>query len=264
RPELVLDVASDGLGAGSVQVSPSRAFCDAVPGSTQTCIYPFGGATSTTLTAVPSGLSVFSGWSGDCSGTGPCTVNVSVRHAVRAPFGGPVDLLVTLRSIHYGGGGFSIDPPSPACESNPCRLSYRRGTVVTLTGFEGGPLDTFSWVTPPCGGTFCTLVMDRSRSLDAEVSEIDYSVDLVALAGPDQRVPLGTPLTLEGYVYSQFGRPLPPLSYAWWDDTTGEYLGYTATITPTLGFGLHDLTFYASDDSGGSAWDQVRVLVHDP
>src|SRR5262249_14240785 len=132
------------------------------------------------------------------------------------------------------------------------------------TGFEGGPLDTFSWVTPPCSGTFCTLVMDRSRSLDAEVSEIDYSVDLVALAGPDQRVPLGTPLTLEGYVYSPFGRPLPPLSYAWWDDTTGEYLGYTATITPTLGFGLHDLTFYASDDSGGSAWDQVRVLVHDP
>jgi hypothetical protein len=106
--------------------------------------------------------------------------------------------------------------------------------------------------------------MDRSQSVDAEVSEIDYSVDLVAFAGPDQRVPAGTPVTLEGFAFFQFPRLPPPLFYMWWDDTTGEFLGDTATIAPTLGFGLHDLTFSVNDDNGLSAWDQVRVLVHDP
>src|SRR5262249_9048108 len=86
RPELVLDVASEGLGEGSVQASPPDVFCDAVPGSTQTCTYPFGSETTVTLTAVPHGLSVFTGWSGACSGTGPCVVSVSARHSVRATF----------------------------------------------------------------------------------------------------------------------------------------------------------------------------------
>ena len=38
-PELVLDVASEGPGTGTVKADPPGAFCDGVPGSTQTCSY---------------------------------------------------------------------------------------------------------------------------------------------------------------------------------------------------------------------------------
>lgn len=43
-------------------------------------------ATVVTLTASPSAGSIFTGWSGDCSGTGACTVAMSSNHTVGATF----------------------------------------------------------------------------------------------------------------------------------------------------------------------------------
>ena len=99
---LVLDVASDGLGTGTVEVDPPRAFCDAVAGSTHRCSYTYGGPAQVTLTAVPEGLSAFAGWSGACSGTGPCMVDLAARRDVRATFRGPYHLAVKITAINGG------------------------------------------------------------------------------------------------------------------------------------------------------------------
>ena len=264
---LVLDVASDGLGTGTVHLDLPRAFCDAVAGSTHRCSYTYGGPAQVTLTAVPEGPSAFAGWSGACSGTGPCLVDLAARRDVRATFRGPYHLAVKVTVINGGVAAFTIDPPDPACDSGePCRrYSYRPGTVVTVTGFDGAPFSSFSWTSPVCSGNICTVVMDQDWLLEGVVSDSSDLFEMTAYAGPDQRVPAGTPTTLWGSVYNPLN--LQPVSYQWVDDATGTLLGEADMITIPLGFGLHQLRFYVlagADENFMSAQDFVQVLVHDP
>ncbi len=70
-------------GSGSVTSSPSGIDCGT------TCSAAFASGTSVTLTAVASGGSTFTGWSGEgCSGTGTCTVSLTANRAVTATFSG--------------------------------------------------------------------------------------------------------------------------------------------------------------------------------
>src|SRR4051794_24031047 len=57
-------------GGGSVRSSPAAIDC----GATCTATLPDG--TSLTLTATPSTGATFAGWSGACSGSGVCTLNL--------------------------------------------------------------------------------------------------------------------------------------------------------------------------------------------
>ena len=70
-------------GSGNVTSSPSGIDCGT------TCSAAFASGTSVTLTAVASGGSTFTGWSGEgCSGTGTCTVSLTANRAVTATFSG--------------------------------------------------------------------------------------------------------------------------------------------------------------------------------
>ncbi len=219
---LVLDVASDGFGTGTVRVDPPGAFCNAVAASTQTCSYAYASPGQVTLTAVPEGLSAFAGWSGACSGTGPCTVDMAARHDVRATFRGPFRVFVQITRIHHGSSSYTIEPPAPTCDmpvspQEPCqRYTYRPGTVVTVTGYEGGPLDSFYWATPSCDGDICTLVMDRDWYVEGVSSQIPNQFEMTVSAGPDRRVALGQPVNLLASVYNP--ENLQPLRYSWGDD----------------------------------------------
>jgi hypothetical protein len=63
-----LTVSKAGTGTGTVTSSPAGVNCGS------TCSYPFNYNTTVTLTATPSSNSVFSGWSGDCNGSGQVTM----------------------------------------------------------------------------------------------------------------------------------------------------------------------------------------------
>jgi hypothetical protein len=78
-----LNVTLAGTGTGAVASSAAGIDC----GSTCSHIY-HDGATAT-LTATPSGTSTFTGWSGACSGTGPCVVSISEIRTVTATFAAP-------------------------------------------------------------------------------------------------------------------------------------------------------------------------------
>jgi uncharacterized repeat protein (TIGR01451 family) len=69
-------------GSGRVVSDPIGISC---PG---TCARSYPAGTAVTLTATPSSGSSFRGWSSACSGTGPCTVQMSSRRSVRATFTG--------------------------------------------------------------------------------------------------------------------------------------------------------------------------------
>ena len=80
-PPHTLAVSRAGSGSGSVSSSPAGISC---PG---TCANTFTSGSSVTLTASPAFGSTFSGWSGGgCSGTGTCTVTMSVDQSVTASF----------------------------------------------------------------------------------------------------------------------------------------------------------------------------------
>jgi phospholipase C len=77
-PTLMVSLA--GTGSGSVVSNDSAINCG------QTCSATYSGSPQITLTATPGANSLFGGWSGACSGTGPCVVTVNSNQSVTATF----------------------------------------------------------------------------------------------------------------------------------------------------------------------------------
>jgi hypothetical protein len=76
----LLSVQPSGTGSGTVTSSPAGIAC----GTDCSESYPAG--TSVTLTASPAAGSSFTGWGGDCSGAGACTVTMDFDRSVSATF----------------------------------------------------------------------------------------------------------------------------------------------------------------------------------
>ena len=123
-----LTVVEMGNGAGTVTSSPAGINCGT------TCSYSFTTGSSVTLTAVASGSSTFTGWSGACSGAGSCVVTMSSAESVNATFSLPTQPLY----INAGGGAAS---PYVADED------YSGGTTASYTNAVSTALLTGT--TPP-------------------------------------------------------------------------------------------------------------------
>jgi hypothetical protein len=79
-PDKTLTLTKAGSGTGTVTSSPAGISCGS------TCAHAFKHGTTVTLTAVASARSRFAGWSGECSGTGSCTLTMSANRSVAATF----------------------------------------------------------------------------------------------------------------------------------------------------------------------------------
>ena len=88
-----------GKGKGSVTSSPGGIICGA------DCTEAYNTGTTVTLSALPDGNSVFSGWSGACTGTGACAVTMDAANSVTATF-----TLKTYTITATAGSGGSISP----------------------------------------------------------------------------------------------------------------------------------------------------------
>jgi hypothetical protein len=80
---VTLAVTKAGSGSGVVTSAPAGIACGA------TCSAIFATGTSVTLTAAPSTKNSFLGWSGACTGTGPCVLPMTADRAVTATFKAP-------------------------------------------------------------------------------------------------------------------------------------------------------------------------------
>ena len=78
-----LSVSLAGAGGGEVTSSPAGIDCSTTP---STCMHQFAYGTSVTLTVASAARSSFDGWSGACTGTGTCSVTMSLDKAVTATF----------------------------------------------------------------------------------------------------------------------------------------------------------------------------------
>jgi len=75
-----LTVSKTGTGSGTVTSSPAGINCGT------DCSETYNSGTSVTLTATPDSGSTFTGWSGDCSGTGTCTLIIDSNKSATAKF----------------------------------------------------------------------------------------------------------------------------------------------------------------------------------
>ena len=133
---VTLTVTLAGTGLGSVASTPVGIDCGV------TCAASFNPAVSVTLTPTADVSSTFTGWSGDCTGTGACIVAMNVPRNVTATF----TLNTFLLTVSPGasltgttGTGVVTSASTPAgvpadinCGAT-CTATYDYNTVVTLT-----------------------------------------------------------------------------------------------------------------------------------
>jgi hypothetical protein len=75
-----LTVTKKGNGRGTVTTSPAGVGCGT------TCSASFSYGTAVTLKAKPTATSIFSGWSGACSGKAPCALSMTADRSATATF----------------------------------------------------------------------------------------------------------------------------------------------------------------------------------
>ena len=161
-----LTVARTGTGSGIVSSAPAGILCGG------DCNEIYADGTQVTLTATASTGSVFSGWSGACSGTGSCTVTMSEAKQVNAQFQAQTYSLSVTRA-GSGSGTVTSLPSGIQCGST-CSASYTGGTSVTLTATVASGSRFVGW-SGACSGTgSCTVAMTAARSVTATFEPSRY------------------------------------------------------------------------------------------
>src|SRR5690606_31773724 len=114
-------------GSGSVSSTAPGIDC---PG---TCDASFNDGTVVTLHPVAANGSQFSGWSGDCSGTGTCEVTMSQARNVGATFTlvVPDTFQLSVNVLGNGTGAVNSSAPGIDCPGT-CAAFFNDGTLVTL------------------------------------------------------------------------------------------------------------------------------------
>jgi surface protein len=120
-----LSVTRAGTGSGTVTSSPAGIDCGTA------CEANYASGTVVTLTAMAAGGSVFSGWSGACTGTAStCQVTISQARSVTATFT-PQDPFVTTWNTSLGSG--TTVTLGLAGQVN-ATIDWGDGTVTTVSG----------------------------------------------------------------------------------------------------------------------------------
>jgi hypothetical protein len=154
-----LTVVRDGNGSGSVTSSPAGIDCGS------DCSESYARGSSVTLTATAAPGSTFTGWSGECSGTGPCTVTISSAASVTATFVISQRVLTVART---GPGKVTSSPPGIDCGSD-CTEELVEGAQLILTATPEPDVTFMGWNGGPCTGTApCVVTLAEATTLTAD------------------------------------------------------------------------------------------------
>lgn len=150
-------------GSGSVTSNPAGIDCGS------DCNESYDNGTLVTLTATPDSGYVFAGWSGDCPGTGSCTVTMTTAQNVTATFTRNAVGMRSLTVNNAGNGRVQSQPEGIDC-GLLCAYAYPSATPVKLTAAPDIGYVFAGWTGACLGMKPCDLVMD----LDATVNALFY------------------------------------------------------------------------------------------
>lgn len=141
-----LTVTAAGTGTGTITSDNGGLACQAALGVTGgTCSVNFVEGARVTLTATPTGVSTFGGWTGDCAASGTsttCVVTMEQARTVTARFNAPVT--VSIAGLASGTGGVLSTPGGISCQLTGsalfglCSANFPEGATVTLVANASG------------------------------------------------------------------------------------------------------------------------------
>jgi hypothetical protein len=132
------------------------------------CGVQFDTGTVVALTATPATGSVFSGWSGACTGTGGCQVTMSRARSVTAAFDPAPAARFALTVSETGGGNGTVAASVNGVDcGTACGTSFDSAAVVTLTATPGTGSVFAGW-SGACSGTgACQVTMSQAWTVTA-------------------------------------------------------------------------------------------------
>ncbi|MBL0125195.1 MAG: PKD domain-containing protein [Betaproteobacteria bacterium] len=152
-----LTVQKAGGGSGLIVSNPGGISCGS------TCTGDFLLGSQVTLTHDVGANSVFSGWFGACSGTGPCVVTMNSPSVVTATIASTLKLL-TVQTTGAGTGTVASFPAGINCTST-CSAEFPQGTMVTLLHDPSGTSVFGGWSGACTGTGACTVTMDAAKTV---------------------------------------------------------------------------------------------------
>ena len=173
RFALAVGLAGNGSANGDVKASAGSIDCTSSGGCSDN--YDYG--TSVTLTASSPTGTTFAGWSGDCAGTGACSVTMSAAHNVVATFTLDKELL-TVNPSGTGSGTVTASSGAINCGTT-CSDQYDYGTLVTLTATPatGSTFQSWSGCTTSSGAT-CMVTMTAAKTVTASFAAGSYTLNV--------------------------------------------------------------------------------------
>lgn len=169
-----LTVAKTGNGQGTVRSTPTGINCGSE------CAKDYLEGSNATLSAEAATGSDFTGWSGACTGSSSCTVDMDQARTVEAAF---VLQKRSLTSTKTGNGTGQLT-------TSPVGADFDYGTVVTLKATPAAGSAFTGWGGACSGAGDCTLTMDRAHEVSAgftdsvpEITRLTVAPKKVSLSG---------------------------------------------------------------------------------
>lgn len=162
-----LSVLRQGNGAGSVSSSPAGINC----GSTCSVTLPYNSLV--TLSPQAASGSRFTGWSGTCSGTGSCTVNLSAAQQVTASFALQTHAVAVTKT---GSGVVSSTTSALHC-GKTCRSSQAHGSLLSLSATPSAGSVFIGWSGACTGTGSCSVPVNEATSVHAEFRKSHFTLN---------------------------------------------------------------------------------------
>lgn len=219
-------------GPGRIGSSPAGIDCGT------DCVQTYAYGTSVDLIATPDLGSIFTGWSGSCTGVGPCDASMTAARTVGATFE-LQQFAVTVQTAGAGEGTIRSNPVGIECGTD-CTEMFDFATVVTLTA-DPDPGSVFLGWTGDCTGAdlTCQVTVEAARSVTGTfgIQQFELSV-VVTGAGVVTSAPTGIDCgtdCIEAYdIGTQVTLTAQPAMGAIFIEWTGACAGAAACIV-TMG-----------------------------